>query len=124
MGSSPNDVRAPCAAQNLGVTANTPLDVNLTAGQMERVTFAATAGQTVTLSISGVSTTPAGQFMAAIVYSPSVGTITPSNSYTVFTATSSNSLTLSNLPVSGTYTVVIGSANSVPVTGQLTLVPQ
>ncbi len=104
------------------LTANTPLALNMSAGQMERVTFNATAGQALALSLSNVSAV-GGRFLAVIVYAPNVGTITPSNYYAYLNSNSSTILNLGNLPVSGTYTVVIGSADSVPVSGQLTLVP-
>ena len=104
------------------LTPNTPLAVNMTAGQMERLTFAGTAGQTVALSITGVSTTPAGQFLAVFVYTPGTSNLTMSNYYALVEPTSSGILNLPNLPATGTYTVIIGSGNSVPVSGQLTLV--
>jgi YD repeat-containing protein len=106
------------------LTPNTPLAVNMTAGQMERVTFSGTAGQSVALSFSNISTTPAGQLLAAYVFAPNTATLTASDYYTFLSTSSPNTFTLSNLPTTGTYTLVIGSSESVPVSGQITLVPQ
>ena len=103
------------------LTADTPTTVSLSTGQVERLTFSATAGQTVTLNLSSVSTTPTGQDMYAVIYRPDVGTITPANYYTYFVTSSAQSLSLPNLPVSGTYTIVVDSTVGVPASGQLTL---
>ncbi len=105
------------------LTANTPVDISLGTGQVERLTFNATAGETLALNLSGVSTTPAGQYLYVVVYRPDVGTITPTGDYTYFDTTSSQTVNLTNLPVSGTYTVVVDSTDGVPASGQLTLIP-
>ena len=101
------------------LTPNTPLAINMSAGQMERVSFTATAGQSVALSLANITT--AGQFLAVFVYSPNTANPTFSNYYALLYSNNSNIINLPNLPTSGTYTVVLGSADSVPVTGQLTL---
>lgn len=106
------------------LTVNTPLNVSMSAGQMERVTFNGTAGQTLTLSIANVSTTPAGQFLAVFVFRPDTSPIVMSNNFAFETSTGSGTFNLPSLPVSGVYTVVIGSAYSVPVSGQVTLISQ
>jgi YD repeat-containing protein len=112
------------------LTTNTPQAINLGAGQTERLTFNANAGDTVALQLSGVSTTPSGQYMYALVYSPGMGAITASNYYTVLSTNGSNTLNLPNLPETGTYTVVVYTANSgwgsasysgVPGSAQLTV---
>ncbi len=92
--------------------ANIPLNgtasIALAAGQVERYTFTANAGDTVALNVSGVTTTPAGQGVAFLVYRPDAGAITTSTpAYTSFTPTSSQTVNLPNLPVSGTYTVIV-----------------
>ncbi|OOG41304.1 glutamate synthase, partial [Rhodanobacter sp. C05] len=105
------------------LTANAPTTVNLGVGQIERLTFTGTAGQTVALNVSAESTTPAGQGVYVFVYQP--GTITPTNYYTyVFTNGSTNTLNLPNLPASGTYTLSVATPYGVPGTVQVTLVPQ
>ncbi|WP_232448046.1 IPT/TIG domain-containing protein [Burkholderia ubonensis] len=106
------------------LTGNTPLNVSMSAGQMERVTFNGTAGQALRLSIANVSTTPAGQFLAVFVFRPDTSPIVMSNNFVFETSTSSGTFNLPSLPVSGTYTVVIGSGYSVPVSGQVTLISQ
>ncbi|CAJ2791659.1 IPT/TIG domain protein [Burkholderia pseudomallei] len=104
------------------LTANTPATVTLGTGQAERVTFNATAGANVTLQLSNVSTTPSGQAISVSVYRPDVGTITPTNDYAQFGATGSNALSLTNLPVAGSYTVIVNINGGLPGSGQLTLV--
>ncbi|MFC5742159.1 IPT/TIG domain-containing protein [Dyella tabacisoli] len=85
-----------------------PVDVNLSLGQVERLTFNANAGDNVTLKLSNVSTTnPSGLGVYVNVYRPDVGTITTTNSYFVFSTQSSSTQLLQNLPVSGTYTIVV-----------------
>ncbi|OOG36948.1 glutamate synthase, partial [Rhodanobacter sp. C05] len=102
------------------LTANAPTTVNLGVGQIERLTFTGTAGQTVALNVSAESTTPAGQGVYVFVYQP--GTITPTNYYTyVFTNGSANTLNLPNLPASGTYTLSVATPYGVPGTVQVTL---
>ncbi|KGX70127.1 hypothetical protein Y026_936 [Burkholderia pseudomallei TSV28] len=102
------------------LTPNAPLAINMSAGQMERVSFTATAGESVALSLSNIAT-PSGQFLAVFVYTPNTTAPTFSNYYALRLSSDSNILNLPNLPTTGTYTVVIGSADSVPVSGQLTL---
>ncbi|HUB90182.1 MAG TPA: pre-peptidase C-terminal domain-containing protein [Dyella sp.] len=104
------------------LAANTPTTVNLGVGQVERLTFSANVGDTYALQLSGVNTTPANQTMSVYVYSPTATTITASNSYTNFSTTSSSVINLSNLPASGTYTVLVFTTGF-PGSGQLTLVP-
>ena len=106
------------------LAANTPVTVNLAAGQVEWLTFNATAGQTVALDLSGVSTTPVGHTVYVGIWSPSAGTITTGNSYTYFKASGSTTLSLPNLPVSGIYTVIVSTGTGLPATAQFTLVPQ
>ena len=106
------------------LSANTPATVTLSTGQVERLTFNANQGETVALSLSGVSTTsPTGQGVYVNVYRPDVGLISTSNYYTYFSETGSGTLNLQNLPVGGTYTVVVYTNYGTPGTAQLTLVP-
>lgn len=105
------------------LVAGTPTSVSLGLGQVERLTFSGTAGGTATLNLSQVSTTsPSGLSMYVNVYRPDVGVITATNYYSTFSTTSTNALTLSNLPVSGTYTVVV-STSGVIGSGTLELMP-
>jgi hypothetical protein len=75
------------------------------------------------LQLSGVSTTPVGQPLTVNVYRPDVGAITTTDEYAQFSANGSNVLSLANLPVSGTYTVVVTSTDGLPGSAQLTYVP-
>jgi hypothetical protein len=82
-------------------------------------------GDTVALTLSGVNTTsPTGQPVYVAIWRPDVGAITPGNTYTSFGTTSSNTLNLSNLPVSGTYTLAVYTTNGTPGTAQLMLAPK
>ncbi|AGK46933.1 IPT/TIG domain protein [Burkholderia thailandensis MSMB121] len=106
------------------LTANTPVTVNLGVGQIERFTFTANAGATVSLNVSGVSTTPSGQPLYAFVFSPSTQTIMTNNAYASFNTAGSTIVNLANLPSTGAYTVVFYTAIGIPASAQLTLVPQ
>lgn len=104
--------------------ANTPTAVNLNFGQVERLTFTANAGDNVVLDLSNVTTSnPSGLSVYVSVYRPDVAEITASDAYSSFSSASSSSVTLQNLPVSGTYTIVV-STSGVAGSGTLELVPQ
>lgn len=103
------------------LTPNNPLTVNLGAGQYGQLTFNATAGQSVTVTMTGVSTTPSGQRLYVGVYRPDVGQMTPYNYYNYFDASSSPSMSLPNLPVSGTYTLIVNNPLGLPASGQLSI---
>ena len=104
------------------LTAGTPANINLAAGQVERFSFNGTLGGTVALQLNGVTTTPTGQYMYITVYRPDAGSITGSNYYTyTYTGSGPTTLNLSNLPVSGTYTVIAYDLYGLPATGTLTL---
>ncbi len=67
------------------ITDNTPVSISLSAGQVERYTFNANAGDTIALNVSGITTTPAGQGVNFQVYRPDAGVITTGTAtYTSF----------------------------------------
>ena len=101
------------------LTANQPATVTLGSGQVQRVTFNGTLGSTVALQLSGVTTTPAGQYVYVNVYRPDSGGITTSNAYTSFQTTTSTTVNLPNLPATGTYTLVIYTTSGAPATMQI-----
>ena len=101
------------------LTAGTPTTVTLTSGQVERLTFTANAGATVALQLSGATTVPPGQSVSVLVFKP--GAITTSDSYTNFSATTSSTINLANLPTSGTYTAMVYTGYGEPGSAQLTL---
>ena len=105
------------------LVANTAATVTLSGGQAERLTFSGTAGTNVQLQLAGVSTVPTGQPITVNVYRPDVGTITTTDEYAQFSATDTNTLSLNNLPVSGTYTVVVTSPYGLAGSAQFTYVP-
>lgn len=111
------DVTGPTVA--VGGTAN----LSLNAGQVERLSFHANAGDTVALQASGIATTPTGQGVTFLVYRPDAGAITQSTTpYTSLHATSTQLLNLGNLPISGAYTVIAAPDYGLPASGQLSSV--
>ncbi len=107
------------------LTANVPSTVNLAAGSAQRLTFNANVGQNVVLTLAGVSSTsPAGQNVYVNVYRPDTGAITTSNYYNYFDTSTSGTLTLSNLPATGTYTAVVYTSDGTPATAQLSYTTQ
>jgi len=106
------------------LVANTPATVALGAGQVQRLTFSANAGAAVALNLSGVNLS-AGQSVYVDVYRPDTGVITLTNYYaSADVSGSSTVLNLSNLPVTGIYTVLVYTGYGQPGGAQLTLVPQ
>jgi hypothetical protein len=101
------------------LTANTPVTVNLVAGEMERLTFNANLGDTVALALSNVSTTPAGQNVYVNVYRPDGGQITTGNYYTYINTTGTTMVNLPSLPAGGTYTLAAHTASGAPATAQI-----
>jgi trimeric autotransporter adhesin len=95
------------------LTLNTPASVTLNQlGQNEVLTFAATAGQTVALEVSGISSTPANTPYYVYVYNPS-GTLVSSTS-----TASTTTLNLTNL-VAGTYSVLLFPSTPATATMQV-----
>jgi large repetitive protein len=106
------------------ITASAPATISLAAGQAERVTFTGTQGSNIVLQLAGVSTTPANQAIYVDVYEPDAGEITSTDAYSSFQSSGSNSLNLTNLPVSGTYTAVIRTSTGIPASAQLSYATQ
>ncbi|MBE1161501.1 beta strand repeat-containing protein [Dyella acidiphila] len=107
------------------LSANSPASVNLASGEVERLYFNGNLGQTVTLNLSGVSSTaPTGQSVYVYVYRPDTGAITTGNYYATMNSGSSTTLTLSNLPAAGTYTLLVSTPYGTPATAQLSYSPQ
>ncbi|CAJ4801180.1 IPT/TIG domain protein [Burkholderia pseudomallei] len=103
------------------LTANTPVTLNVSEPQVQRYTFTAHAGDNYTLQVSGVS----GQPITVAVYSPTVSSITLNDYLATMTTSSSQQISLSNLPATGTYTVLVGAGAGGPSsTGQMTLLSQ
>jgi YD repeat-containing protein len=106
------------------LTSGSSDNISLSAGQVERIQFAGTAGESATLQLTDVATTPANQNLYVYIYSPNVGVIETYNAYATFQATTSGSVTLPNLPVTGTYTAVITTSSGLPATAQLSYTSQ
>ena len=88
-----------------------PTNVSLTrAGQAAQLTFTGTAGQTLGLGITGLTLSPASSTSAqVVVYAPDGS---PQYSNNCPTTAPVCPLNLSNLPMSGTYSVVVAPQNS------------
>ncbi|MFC5435987.1 hypothetical protein ACFPME_05420, partial [Rhodanobacter umsongensis] len=111
------DIAGPAVATN-GTTS-----IALGAGQVERLTFHANVGDTVALQVAGVTTTPAGQGVAFLVYRPDAGAITVNTpAYTSFGPLSAQTVNLSDLPVSGDYTVIVAPSYGLPASAQFSVV--
>ena len=106
------------------LSAGTPANISLAAGQAERITFNGTQGANIALQLAAVSTTPSGQNVYAYVYRPDAGVIEATNYYASVQSTGSSSLSLSNLPVSGTYAVVMRTNTGIPATAQVSYASQ
>jgi hypothetical protein len=105
------------------ITDNTPVSIALGASQVERLTFNANAGDTIALELSGVTTTPSGQGVTVLVYRPDAGAITTgTGAYTSFDTGGTQVVNLPNLPISGTYTVIVAPDNGLPANAQLNVV--
>lgn len=102
------------------LTANTPLSLTLNrSGQNARLTFSGTASDSVGIEVAGLTTTPANQTVAMTVYKPD-GTMLAS---ATASTTSGGFINLGNLPVTGTYTVLLDPVYAVTATMQVTLDP-
>ena len=102
------------------LSLNTAATATLALGQVERMTFSGNAGDNLALLIANVSTTNlTSQPVTFAVYRPD-GAILTTNAFLTDAFTSGGTFDLTNLPVSGTYTVVIATFGE-PGTAQLTL---
>ena len=88
------------------------------AGQLARFTFAGAAGDSTSVKLIGVATTPARQPIALNVYRPEGGLFA-----SVALSGSAAIANLSSLPVTGTYTVVADPYTGAAWQGQLELDP-
>ena len=87
-----------------------------------RFRFAGTAGQNATLGITDFTATGTGSLSATLyVYRPDGVQLSPSATCTPSSGGGTCKLTLSNLPVGGTYSVVVRPAAGVKVTGNISL---
>lgn len=114
MGSCPMNVTATLTRDirdTLALGATKSFDLNRS-GQTVRYSFEGTAGQTVAVGPQSYTTTPAGRSVSTSVLKPD-GTLYKSSQ----TATASM-FNLENLPVTGTYTLIVSPDDGVVATGQ------
>ena len=99
---------------------NQPMSLDLTRpGQTALLSVSATAGQNLALGVSGLTTNPAGSSVVVAVYQPN-GSQVQTNTTSVSTQT----FNVRNVPVTGTYTVIVSQDYGLPTSLQLTLLPQ
>jgi YD repeat-containing protein len=106
-------------SQNLSgtLTPNTVATTTLNYGQTETLTFAGSAGQTLALEASNVTTVPAGGGVIYNLYEPN------GNGYTYMSTSTTGYvlLNLPSLPQTGTYTVSVAPNYGASINGQLEL---
>ncbi|SDG78215.1 IPT/TIG domain-containing protein [Dyella sp. 333MFSha] len=99
-----------------------PADITHALGEDVRFTFQANRKDTVALKLIGGTNTPAAGYIYVRVYRPDGGLITPDGRYALLSSSSGNdTLNLPNLPIDGTYTVVVNSDRLYAGQGTLTL---
>jgi len=103
------------------LTIDQPADVSHALGEVLRFTFQANRKQSVALKLAGGANIPAGGYMYVRVYRPDGGLITPDGRYAILGSSGNDTLNLPNLPIDGTYTVVVSSDRLVASQGTLTL---
>jgi len=96
-------------------------DIAHVTGDVLRYTFDADRGDTIGLSLSGITATPAGRNTTVRVYRPDGQRIEPGNSWASYGTKDLGTLNLPDLPVTGTYTVVVSTEYLVSGSGTLTL---
>jgi hypothetical protein len=97
------------------LTAGTAVNANLSRnGQNGRFTFSGTAGTTVKLIISGISTTPAGRLLGLTVYKPDGSTLASTSNASSYT------FTLTIIPATGTYLLFVDPQYGATATLQVT----
>jgi hypothetical protein len=95
------------------LTAGTPVSLNLSQiGQNALYSFTVSAGQSIALTMSSISTTPSGTSVAMYVYRPDNSLLSSTSSV------SSATLNLASLPA-GTYSVLIRPTKPATTTLQL-----
>ena len=100
------------------LTAGTWQAVNVTrVGQIARLSFAGTSGDSTSLKAMGVTTTPSGQSLSVTVFRPD------GVAYVSGNVGSSIFINMPSLPQTGTYTFTVDSNQGVPWSGSLLLDP-
>jgi hypothetical protein len=98
------------------LTAGTPLTINATrSGQRGRYSFSANAGDSFTLKLLNVLSTPASQSISFTIYKPDGNYLTAGSS----SNNNAASLNLWSLPTTGTYTVILQPSIGYPWQAQL-----
>ncbi|MBB3226232.1 YD repeat-containing protein [Luteibacter sp. Sphag1AF] len=88
-------------------------------GQSGRLTFDASAGDTLALGLSNITTIPSAKAVQISVVRPDGVTLVDSTSFTA-----PGAVNLQNLPASGRYTVLVRQSYGLPMSLQLVLAPQ
>jgi hypothetical protein len=102
------------------LAAGTPQTINASrAGQNARLTFSGTTGDSTSIKLFGLATTPSSQPVVMTVFKPDGGFLSSASTST----NSSAFVNLASLPATGTYTVLGDSTNGITWQGQLALDP-
>ncbi len=108
------------AALSGSLTASTPVSLSATrTGQIAAYTFSGTAGDSTSIKLFGVTTTPANQGVGFEMDRPDTSFVTGSTATTTSPAIAS----ILSLPVTGTYTVLVYQTAGYPWSGTLELDP-
>jgi hypothetical protein len=107
----PADVSGPIVAGGSAVSATTTVP-----GQNARFTFSGSAGQRVSLGITGVSLSPSGSAELVSILTPTGGSLVSSG-----IVTSAGWIDTTTLPVSGVYTVLVDPVAAATGNSSLTL---
>jgi len=101
------------------LAVGSPQSINLArSGQIARLSFAATAGQTLSVALDNPVTAPAGNSITLEVLSPD-GT-----QYASTDVSSASAINLPNFSTTGIYTVIVSPDYGLPATAQVSLLPQ
>ena len=103
------------------LTSGSASQLTLHAGQNGRLTFAGTAGQPATIRFQGIATTPVNLTVWAAILKPDGSTAYGAISGT--TSTNGNVFYIASLPVTGTYTLIVGPSYGAATTMSVALNP-
>ncbi len=99
-----------------------PVDIAHEVGDVLRYTFQANVGDTVALRLSDMVNSPTNINTNMRVYRPDGGRILPGGNYSLVSARDTVVMNLTDLPIGGTYTVVVNTDYLAAGQGKLSLV--
>jgi YD repeat-containing protein len=97
------------------------LQLSLASGQVERIGFDASAGDSVLIKGSGF-TVPAGQNVRWRVYRPDAGVLVDDTpAYSDISGVGAKNIALPNVPVTGRYTLIVSQSDGLPASGEISM---